>query len=400
MSYIADLHIHSKYSRATAKDMDLGHLACWAKKKGIAMLGTGDCTHPAWSAELEKELEPSGRGVYTCGGVSFVVTGEVANIYPQGGRVRRIHTIIVAPGLRVAGEIRKALAPYGDLSSDGRPILKLACDRMVELLSGIDGSILCIPAHAWTPHFGIFGSRSGFDSPAECFGDQLPKICAIETGLSSDPAMNWRWSALDRFTLISCSDAHSPSKIGREACVFSRAVDYPELAGILRAKDRSQLVSTIEFFPEEGKYHWDGHRACRARIDPEEAGHPGDRCPVCGRRMTIGVMHRIASLADRPAGYIDARSPTYTCAVPLVQIIASAFGVGEGSRRVAAEYDRLIDIFKTEFGLLLDAQEKEVWRRCPPVIAQGIMNVRRGDVVVTPGYDGEFGTVDVLGDEE
>ncbi|MDO8525079.1 MAG: endonuclease Q family protein [Candidatus Omnitrophota bacterium] len=400
MAFIADFHIHSKYSRATAKDMDLDSLVRWAKIKGVSMLGTGDFTHPIWLAQLKAKLEKAGRGVYLYKDILFVLTTEVSNIYFKAGRTRKVHNIIFAPSLETAGEINKALAEHGDLSSDGRPILSLECDRMVRDLAKIDSGILFVPSHAWTPHFSIFGSRSGFDSPEECFEDQMHRIFSIETGLSSDPPMNWRWSKLDRFCLISNSDSHSPQKIGREANVFKDRIDYEELLRILRKKDRAKFLYTIEFFPEEGKYHWDGHRVCKARLSPEEARRINNMCPVCGKPVTVGVMHRVGGLADRPEGFVLDSSPAYKRLVPLPEIIGGALGVSADSVSVEREYFKLIQSLGNEFRILLDLSDDEIREKCPPKVAKGILNVRGGKLDITPGYDGEYGKVKIFKEGE
>ncbi|MDP3804092.1 MAG: endonuclease Q family protein, partial [Candidatus Omnitrophota bacterium] len=324
MPFIADFHIHSKYSRATARDMEMASLVKWAKIKGVSMLGTGDFTHPMWLNELKGKLTEADGSAYIYDGVYFILTTEVSNIYFKAGRTRKVHNIIFAPCFKAVEEINKFLSDYGSLSSDGRPILSLECDKMVKEFSRIDPSIFVVPGHAWTPHFSIFGSRSGFDSPEECFEDQTPKVFSIETGLSSDPAMNWRWSKLDRFCLTSNSDAHSPSRIGREANVFKEKIDYKTLIRILKDKDRSRFLYTVEFFPEEGKYHWDGHRACKTRLPPEEALRTNNKCPVCGKNVTIGVMHRVADLADRKEGFVLETSPSFKRVVPLAEIIGAA----------------------------------------------------------------------------
>ncbi|MDD5422074.1 MAG: endonuclease Q family protein [Candidatus Omnitrophota bacterium] len=400
--FIADLHIHSKYSRATSKEMDLESLTKWAKIKGVSMLGTGDFTHPAWLAELKNKLEEVEYGVYKREGVYFLLTTEVSNIYFKAGRTRKVHNILIAPSFKAADEINSALSEYGSLSSDGRPILSLECDKMVRALSGIDPDIIFIPGHAWTPHFGIFGSNSGFDSPEECFEGELGKIFSIETGLSSDPAMNWRWSKLDRFCLTSHSDAHSPSKIGREANVFKDKINYKDLVEILKTKDKTRFLYTVEFFPEEGKYHWDGHRNCKVRMPPREALRSNNLCPVCGKKITIGVMHRVEGLADRKEGYVDASSPSFKRAVGLVEIIGDALGVGAATLTVEREYLRLIKNFGNEFNILLDMPESEIAENLPPRIAKGILNVRRGNLEIEPGYDGEYGKVKIFkeGDKE
>ncbi len=397
MPFIADFHIHSKYSRATAKDMDLATLAKWAKIKGVSMLGTGDFTHPIWFSELKSKLcESDSTGVYKYEDIDFILTVEVSNIYFKSGRTRKVHNIIFAPSLEAASEISSALSEYGELSSDGRPILSVECGRMVRLLSRIDPGIFFIPAHAWTPHFSIFGSNSGFDSPEECFEDQTEKIFSLETGLSSDPGMNRRWSKLDRFCLTSNSDAHSPSKIAREANVFKERIGYNGLREILKKKDKARFLYTIEFFPEEGKYHWDGHRNCKARLSPREAMNINNICPVCGKKVTIGVMHRLEDLADRPEGYVDSDGPAFKRVVPLLEVIASALGVSPESVRAEREYFQLIKNFGTEFRILLEMDERELIAALPGRIARGIINVRSGSVEIAPGYDGEYGKVKIF----
>ncbi len=401
MPFIADFHIHSKYSRATAKDMDLAALAKWAKIKGIGMLGTGDFTHPLWFSELKSKLQETDlTGVYQHEGMLFMLTAEVSNIYFKAGRTRKVHNIIFAPSLALADEVNSALSEYGQLASDGRPILSLECDRMVKMLTRIDPKILFVPAHAWTPHFSVFGANSGFDAPEECYEDQTDKILSIETGLSSDPAMNRRWSALDRFCLMSNSDAHSPSKIGREANVFKDKISYTELIDILKKGDKERFLYTIEFFPEEGKYHWDGHRDCKARLAPQEAVKINNICPVCGKKVTIGVMHRLDGLADREEGYEDSSRPSYKRMVPLCEIIASALNVGPDSVRVEREYNQLIKNFGTEFNILLYMDDKEVVKNLPEKIARGVLNIRAGDIEVLPGYDGEYGTIKIFKDSD
>ncbi len=401
MAFIADFHIHSKYSRATSKEMEVATLAKWAKIKGISMLGTGDFTHPVWFSELKDKLEEREYGVYSYENIYFVLTTEVSNIYFKAGRTRKVHNILFAPSFKIAGEINKVLSEYGHLSSDGRPILSLECDKMVKALSSIDPDIIFIPGHAWTPHFSIFGSNSGFDSPEECFEGETPKIFSIETGLSSDPAMNWRWSKLDRFCLTSNSDAHSPSKIGREANVFKEKIGYKELIHILKTKDKAKFLYTIEFFPEEGKYHWDGHRLCKACLSPKEALAINNKCPVCGKNITIGVMHRLEGLADREEGYVLESSPSFKRMVPLSEIIGDALSISADSMTVEKEYFQLIKNFGTEFNILLGIKEEELKAKCPAKIAKGIINMRKGNVEISPGYDGEYGKVTIFkkGDE-
>ena len=398
--FIADFHIHSKYSRATSKDMEIASLVKWAKIKGISMLGTGDFTHPLWLEELKNKLTESGSGVYNYEGIDFLLTAEVSNIYFKAGRTRKVHNIIIAPHFKIVDEINSLLGGYGSLSSDGRPILGLECDKMAKMLFAIDPGVLIIPAHAWTPHFSIFGSNSGFDSPEECFEDQTQNIFSLETGLSSDPAMNWRWSKLDRFCLTSNSDSHSPSKIGREANVFKDRINYNELRQILQTKDRTRFLYTIEFFPEEGKYHWDGHRACSMRLSPEESKKIDNKCPACGKAITVGVMHRLDTLADRKEGYELKASPSFKSVVPLMEIIGEAIGVGPDSATVEKEYTQLIKNLGSEFRILLEMPEDELKDKCPARIFKGIINMRKGDVDKLPGYDGEYGKVNVFKDGE
>lgn len=396
MPFVCDLHIHSKYSRATSKDMDIENLAKWAKIKGISMMGTGDFTHPSWLSELEEKLKLCGEGIYGYSNIKFILTAEVSNIYFKAGRTRKVHNIILSPGFKEAKEVNRVLSEYGSLSGDGRPVVSIECDRMTRLLSAIDGNICIIPSHAWTPHFGIFGSKSGFDSPEECFEEELPKIYSIETGLSSDPAMNWRWSKLDRFCLTSHSDAHSPSKIGREANVFREELDYYQLVKALKEKDKSKFLYTIEFFPEEGKYHWDGHRNCKVSLAPREAMRNNNMCPNCGKKLTIGVMHRVESLADRQDDFVDVSSPSFKRAVPLAEIIADLLDVGPDSKTVEREYFKIIKNCGNEFEALLEIPEEELYQRCPEKIAKGIMAVRNGALKIEPGYDGEYGSVKIF----
>jgi len=380
--------------------MNLENLAKWAKIKGISMMGTGDFTHPVWLSELKGKLQSVERGLYIYNGIYFVLTAEVSNIYFKAGRTRKVHNIIFAPDLKTVDEINSALTEYGDLSSDGRPVLRLECDKMVRDISKVDPGIFFVPGHAWTPHFSIFGSNSGFDSPEECFEDETPKIFSIETGLSSDPKMNWRWSKADRFCLMSNSDSHSPSKIGREANVFKGKIDFQELIEILKTKDKTRFLYTIEFFPEEGKYHWDGHRACSSVLAPKEAIALNNICPVCGKKVTVGVMHRLEGLADRPEGYIDESSPSFKSVVPLAEIISDVLKVSPDSVKVEKEYFQLIKNFGTEFNILIGMNESELKTNLPDRIAKGIINVRNGKVQISPGYDGEYGKVKVFKEGE
>jgi uncharacterized protein (TIGR00375 family) len=408
MRFIADFHIHSKFSRATSKEMEVETLARWAKKKGIALLGTGDFTHPTYFAELRSKLEPLGNGLFKLKkgdpGIHYILTAEVSNIYSQDGKVRRIHTLLFAPGFDVVEAIRSKLSNLGKLSSDGRPIFTFSTKELAKMILDISGDCLVIPAHAWTPWFSIFGANSGFDSIEECFGELSPHIRAIETGLSSDPEMNWRLSVLDSITLISNSDAHSPNRLGREANAFDCALDYREIAETIRKKDRKKLLFTIEFFPEEGKYHYDGHRDCGVIFSPSQTKANQYLCPSCHKKLTVGVMHRVEELADRPEGFIPKNAIPSIHLIPLEEIIAGALGVRVGTRAVEAEYERLVERGGSEFKILLDATPDELASFVPSNILDGIVRMRQGKVSIIPGHDGVYGKIDLFperrGEEE
>lgn len=397
--FIADFHIHSRYSRACSKDLSVSELAKWAKIKGIGVLGTGDFTHPLWVQELKEALRDTGRGLFEFQGGLFLLTAEVNTLFYKGGKAHQIHHVLFAPSFEAVERINRELEAFGGLSLDGRPTLQMEAWRLVEVVLGVEPRCLIVPAHAWTPWFAIFGSTSGFDAVEECFEHQAKHIFALETGLSSDPAMNWRLSALDRYTLISNSDAHSARRIGREANVFDCPIEYDAIIGALRTKDRSKLISTLEFFPEEGKYHLDGHRQCKIRWAPAETKRRGFRCPMCGRRVTVGVMHRVEALADRPEGTTPANAIPFQRIVALETIIADALGVGVGTQAVERDYQNLIYTCGTEFDVLLTRSEEELRKATSPKIAEGILRMRQGQVVVEPGYDGEYGKVKLFGEE-
>jgi len=405
MRLIADLHIHSRYSRATSPTTDLPALARWAKLKGIDIVGTGDFTHPQWYKALKDDLQPAGAGLYRYDGTWFMLSAEVAAIWSQEGRVRKVHLVLLSPSMEATARINRELSKIGNLAADGRPILGISAERLVEAVWSAEETAEVIPAHAWTPWFSVFGSRSGFDSLEECFGKYTERIFAIETGLSSDPQMNWRLSCLDQITLVSSSDAHSPSKLGREATLFD--LPEPSYAGIIAAmkeRDLLHFLGTVEFYPQEGKYHYDGHRACGVVLSPLEAMKKGNRCPVCGKPLTIGVMHRVEELADRAQGQGPTQEIPYRSLVPLEEIIAQALGLGVNTKGVTREYDRLIARFGSEFCILLDLPEKDLQKGIPARILQGIMKVRAGDLKIEPGYDGVYGKVtiplDVKEDEQ
>jgi len=396
---IADLHIHSRYSRATSQDMTIPKIAEYAKLKGIGMVGTGDFTHPEWLKELKEHLTFK-DGVYEYAGIRFVLCVEVNNIYTRSGKLRRIHNIIFAPDFKVVEKINKYLCRYGKLESDGRPILSLDTYEMYKQILEISAEVFIIPSHIWTPWFSLFGSNSGFDAVEECFADLSDKFFAVETGLSSDPAMNWRLSALDKYTLVSNSDAHSPSRLGREANVFAEELNYDQLSEVLKNKDRSKFLYTIEFYPEEGKYHFDGHRKCNVRLSPKDARFNNNLCPVCSRNLTIGVLHRIEALADRDEGYIPEHRIPYKNLIPLEEIIAEAMGVGRDTAGVKNEYRKLCERFGNEFKILLDTPVEDIKAFTREKIAIGVDRARRGEVIINPGYDGEFGKVKIFEEEK
>ena len=400
MQFVADFHIHSKYSRATSKEMDLDHLADWAKLKGIDLLGTGDFTHHLWLQELKSKLKPQGNGLFSYRGVHFMLTSEVSNIYTKGGRGRRIHNVIFAPDFETVDKINDELTGFGNLAADGRPMLGLDCVSLVEIILAASPDCLVIPGHIWTPWYSLFGANSGFDTIEECFEQYAKDIYALETGLSSDPAMNWRLSCLDRFSLISNSDAHSPARIGREANVFNCALDYYAITDTLKKKDRQKFLYTIEFFPEEGKYHYDGHRNCNVLYSPTESKKSNNLCPVCGRPLTIGVMHRVEQLSDRPAGFILPNTIPFKNLISLDEIIAEAKGVNKGAKSVEQEQRLLIQKLGSEFDILVNIPEGDLIKSCAPRVACGIMNVRRGKVKITPGHDGVYGKIEIFGEED
>lgn len=412
MRFIADLHVHSRYSRATSREMCLESMHRWAQLKGITVLGTGDFTHPAWFDELRSKLEPAEPGLFrlrkepaaaadadvpaSCRAeVRFMLSSEVSCIYRRADRTRKVHHLLYAPDFDAAGRINADLAKIGNIASDGRPILGLDSTRLLRFVLDASPDAHLIPAHAWTPHFSIFGSGSGFDSMEECFGDLTPHIFAIETGLSSDPPMNRRLSALDRVALISNSDAHSPMKLGREANIFSTDLSYRAIFDAIKANDPARFIGTVEFFPEEGKYHMDGHRACNVRLSPAETNRNNGLCPTCGKAVTVGVMHRVEKLADRAEDMHPKDLLRYRSAVPLTEIIAELLGVGESSKAVSREYAKLLATIGSEFAILLDISVVEIHRAGYPLIADAIGAMREGRIKVEPGYDGVFGKIRV-----
>jgi len=401
MEFIADFHIHSRYSRATSRSMDVPNLTKWAKIKGITLLGTGDFTHHLWLQELKKDLQPKEKsGLYSHKDVNFILSAEISSIYSQKGKVYRVHNVVLAPSFEVVEEVNKMLASHGNIASDGRPILGLSCYKLAEELFKISDDLMLIPAHIWTPWFSVFGSRSGFDSLEEAFGKYTEKLTALETGLSSDPAMNWRVSSLDKFSLVSNSDSHSPSRIGREANVFDCEVDYWEIKKALKNKDKDKFLYTVEFFPEEGKYHYDGHRNCNQRLNPSQTEKIKGICAVCGRPLTRGVLNRVEELADRPEGFIPEGAIGYKSLVPLDEIIAEVKKVGKTSKAVEKDYFDIIYNTGPELDILAKMPEEELFSRLPERIAQGIKKVREKKIKLIPGYDGEYGTIKIFEEEQ
>ena len=424
MAFYADLHVHSRYSRATSKHCDLKHLAYWARKKGIAVVGTGDFTHPAWAAELREQLVPAEPGLFrlrpdlekevaamlpaACQGPTrFMLSVEISTIYKKGDKTRKIHHLLYAPHFDAAGRITEKLATIGNVRSDGRPILGLDSRHLLEITLESDPGSYLVPAHIWTPWFAALGSKSGFDAIDECYADLAPHIFAVETGLSSDPEMNWRVSSLARFRLVSNSDAHSPEKLGREACVFDTDFDYFAIRAALET-GRGYL-GTVEFFPEEGKYHLDGHRSCNLRLLPQETKRLGGRCPTCGKPLTVGVMHRVDDLADRDLSTLrQARSiagsrrrgdvPPATAGavrslVPLPEMLSEILSVGPKSKRVAAHYEHLLDRLGPELQLINDVPLEDVQRDADETVAEAIGRLRRQEVIREAGYDGVYGKI-------
>jgi len=404
MPFIADLHLHSKYSRATSREMEVESLARWARRKGITLLGTGDFTHPTYLAELKAKLIPAAPGLYRLKEgeqeVRFILQVEVSNVYHQGGRLRKIHTLLYAPSFEVAERLNLTFSRRGNLFADGRPTFGFSVRELCRMVFDISPDCVLIPAHAWTPWFSLFGSQSGFDALQEAFGEYTGRIFALETGLSSDPPMNWRLSALDRIALMSNSDAHSPTRLGRECNVFAEPLDYWGLWEAVRTRDPRRFLYTVEFFPEEGKYHFDGHRACGIRCAPAETRAYKFRCPICQRPLTVGVMHRVEALADRSAGTVPDGVIPFKRLVPLEEIIAAALGQGVGTVAVRQEYDRLVDAGGSELHLLLALAPEELGAFVPPRILEGILRVRRGELTIAPGYDGVYGTIEIFGEEE
>jgi uncharacterized protein (TIGR00375 family) len=409
MEYLADLHIHSPYSRATSRESTLAGLLGWARIKGLNVVGCGDFTHPAWFDTLRRELHPAEPGLFRLGGedavpsplagvasaatpVRFLLTAEVSCIYKRHDRVRKVHNLLYVPDFASAERVNRRLGKIGNIVADGRPILGLDSRDLLEIMLEEAPEGFLVPAHIWTPWFSLFGSRSGFDSVEECFGDLSGYIFAMETGLSSDPAMNRLVSGLDRFAMISNSDCHSPSRLGREANLLATGFDYFSLRDAFRENHRDRFTGTVEFFPEEGKYHFDGHLACGVCLDPLETRARGERCPVCGRPLTIGVHHRVLALADRSEPLYPSDAPEFFSLIPLAELLGELLGAGPATAGVMGCYARAIELFGSELGLLLHTPLEEI-RRHSPLLAESVARVRDGRVRRQPGFDGQYGII-------
>ena len=409
MTYTADLHIHSSYAYATSRDLNFENLAYWAKLKGIDLLASADFTHPEWFEESCAKLNDIGDGLYEHDGVKFILGTEVSCVARMHGRGRRTHMLVFAPSLDTVARINQALAETGaKLDGDGRPTLTMSPRDLLEMLLSVDPRCFVIPAHVWTPWFGLFGSKSGFDSLEECFGDLTEHVMAVETGLSADPTMCRRVPDLDDLSIVSFSDAHSLPKLARELTIFDGELSYDGLVESLRSHD---IAYTVEFYPEEGKYHLSGHRKCGVRYDPEEVSTIGSACPVCGRAMTLGVMQRVEDLAQRESTSVvgndgmvtspDGRPP-YRSLVSLQQVLSETLGFGVNTKRVRTAYMSLVETFGSEMNVLIEAPTSDLADALPdhgPKLAEGIGRVRSGSIHIEPGFDGQFGVVKVWPDE-
>ncbi|MBN2123294.1 MAG: UvrD-helicase domain-containing protein, partial [Deltaproteobacteria bacterium] len=405
MHFIADFHIHSHYSRATSRDLVPEQLSVWAQKKGIALLGTGDFTHPGWVQELREKMVEAEEGLFRlrpelerhaernvpplCRSLPrFILSGEISCIYKRAGKTRKVHHLILMPDFEALERLNRHLARIGNITSDGRPILGLDSRDLLEMVLESSDSAFFIPAHIWTPWFSLFGSKSGFDAIEECFGDLATHIRALETGLSSDPPMNRRLSAIDPYLLVSNSDAHSPAKLGREANLFSVPLDYPSVIGAM-ATGRG-FLGTVEFFPEEGKYHLDGHRKCAVRFEPQETRNCNGLCPKCGKPLTVGVLSRVHDLADRNSPVLTRE---FRSLIPLPEILSEIFSCGPATARVLSAYEDLLERLGPELGILMDCARGAIEDAGGPLLAEAVDRMRRNQVIREEGYDGEYGVI-------
>lgn len=417
MTFVVDVHLHSHYSRATSKNLNLEHLSKWAQLKGVHVVGTGDITHPGWLAEMKTKLSPAEEGLFSLkeeytsavrrevfkacqGTVRFMLAGEISNIYKKNDKVRKIHHLVFFPSFEAVEKFQARLEKIGNIRSDGRPILGLDSRDLLEIVLETDPQGYLIPAHIWTPWFALLGSMSGFDSVEECFDDLTPHIFALETGLSSDPPMNWRLSALDRYTLVSNSDAHSPQKLAREANLFNTELSYPAMFAALKTGDPAAFGGTIEFFPEEGKYHYDGHRKCSIRWDPKETIKNKGLCEVCGKPVTVGVMHRVEELADRERDFRPTSRHPYKSLIPLPEILAEMYGIGVAAKRVTETYETLLEKLGPELNILMHIPLDDIARVGGALLAEALRRMRAGEIEIAAGYDGEYGIIRVFSEDE
>jgi len=418
MKFVADLHVHSKFSRATSREMTLDSLAYWAKVKGLSLIATGDFTHPEWLFLMKGKLEPAGNGFlrlknivppangylksisFSPDDVHFILSTEISFIYSKKGKVRKIHLLLLAPDFESVDKLNAKLSSLGNLRSDGRPILGMDARLFVKIVADLCPSCVVIPSHIWTPWFSLFGANSGFDSAEECFEEMTPFIFAMETGLSSDPAMNWRLSALDKYVLVSNSDAHSPSRIGREANVFDTDFSYKAMVEALKSKNPDKFLSTVEFFPEEGKYHYDGHRKCGIIFSPKESALHKEICPKCGKRLTIGVMHRVEELADREEGVRPPSKIPFKNLIPFNEIVAEAIEKTAECQSVWDIYFHFIHEFGNEQRILTEIPIADLNRLQPEKVGFGVERMRKGAVKIVPGHDGVYGIISLFEKEE
>jgi len=412
MKQILDLHIHSKYSRACSPQLTLENIDKACRVKGVDVVATGDFTYPAWFSSIKNELEPikyleKNSGLYKLKEkndekIKFILSTEFALIYKDGDRARRIHLVIHAPCIEAVQELNNFLDKKYNIKSDGRPILGIKAPELIKLLISIHPNFLIYPAHIWTPWFSVFGSKSGFNKLDDCFREYTNNIYAYETGLSSDPEMNWRISALDSLTLISNSDAHSLNNIGREANVFDLDnISYNEIYSIIKNKNKSKIKYSIEFYPEEGMYHYDGHRACGISFSPDKTKKNKGICPVCKKSLVVGVLNRVEELADRPVAYMPDNVPGYKKLVGLYKIIADALNIkSKQSNKVLTVYNELIKNGGSEFNILIDLSLDELKNFTEPIIVEGIKRVRQGKLQIDPGFDGQYGQIKIFNEKE
>ncbi len=392
MKIIADLHIHSGFSRACSKDISIENLEKYARIKGINLLGTGDFQHPKWIQELKSKLTEDDQGILrTKTGFPFVWQTEISLMYKKDGKGRRVHHVILAPDGEVVRQITGALLKKGRIDYDGRPIFGFTSEELVDMLISISGKCIIIPAHSWTPYFGIFGSMSGFDSVEECFGEKSKHIYALETGMSADPSMMWRLSKLDKYNLVSFSDMHSfwPWRIGREATIFDIDLSYNNIFSAI--KEKKGLAGTIETDPSYGRYHFDGHRNCDVCMNPSESAKNNEICPKCGRKLTIGVLHRVDELADRPEGFVPKNAVPFKKLIPLSELIANIYDLGITTKQVWEIYNKLIKEFSSEINVLMNVDEEKLKKIVHPLLAEAIISNREEKIEISPGFDGQYG---------